>query len=86
MKFTTTNDQPSLTVYLPEREMHVTVRNDGSVTVTQKTRETSTDLYTPGGEYELALPDVITVSEECSARDDSDLDSGTASVEVTHRH
>lgn len=91
MKFTTQHDVRSLTVELPGRAMWVTVHDDGSIIVHQDRRDVGPDLYDMGGDYELTLPDVTTVAEECSARDADTGNwefpaSGTATVEVTHRH
>lgn len=90
MRMQHTMDQPSVTLDLP-RNMHVTVRDDGSVTVRQDGREISPGLYDMGGEYELFLPDATAIGDSCSERAadpgrDDFPSSGTTTIEVTHRH
>jgi hypothetical protein len=91
MQFTTAHNQPSLTVYLEERGMHVTVRDDGTITVRQGGRDVGPDAYDMGGEYYMTLPDATTIAVACSEYSadpgsDEFPATGTASIEVTHRH
>jgi hypothetical protein len=100
--FTAEITESHLTIRLPGRHMSVSIDDDGTVRVKQDAYDLlngapvtpaneNTPRYTPPGEYEFTLPEVVDVGLICDTSgilpgDDNFPSSGTFTIAATHWH